>query len=586
MPLPRRPNQRSRALVASAYRVGDRDSDYARRRNMPWQQRALETVKLVPELNFASRFYARMLKQLRIYPAEITAQEQQKELKSGPAVEILSRIRDPGGGRSQLLFSYGRLMFITGEGLLFGRNLNSESERWSFIWNGELDIDYDSLGRPTKYTHKLSGSEKREYGPNDAVAYRMWTPSPLSSYEAESPMQAGLEIAEELIILTKSVRSTAVSRLVKGLLFMPAEISPPPEEPLGDEDPLNDPWSADWLEAAETQIEEPGTARGAMPLISWVAGEHIDSIRFIQVHDPQTDYMEQNLRKEAIDRLAWGMDMPPEALKGLGDSNHWAAMQILGDMWKSHGAPVAEQFCDELSSAYLQPALRDAGVANWQNIVVAYDASQVVVKPDRSDDADKAADRGFISPRGYRILKNIPEEYAPSPEELEMMREFKRGPAQPRDQQLNGDPAQNGPPQPGSEGDSGRRTRVVTSSAEALGAASMALARCRELAGVRLRNKAKACPECISKANGSPHALIASVIGPENVEGLGVTPPMLVRGGADTLYTMLLYWGYSETQAKAVCELIEGFAAKTLFTERQPPLPAGFAAHLEQARGD
>lgn len=36
---------------------------------MPWQDRALTYVDQIPELNYASRFYARMLRQLRLYPA-------------------------------------------------------------------------------------------------------------------------------------------------------------------------------------------------------------------------------------------------------------------------------------------------------------------------------------------------------------------------------------------------------------------------------------------------------------------------------------------------------------------------------------
>jgi len=530
-----------------------------------------------------------MLKQLRIFPAMRDAQDQKTEIKDGLPLEVLNRIQDPGGGRSQLLASYGRLMFITGEGILFGRDLDTERERWTFVWNGEIKVETDSQGRPRKIIHLLSGSESREYTPEQAVLYRMWTPSPTRSYEAESPMQAGLEIAEELIILTKSVRATAVSRLINGLLFMPAEISPPPEEALGDEDPYNDPWSADFIEHVITQIENPGTAEAASPLISWVTGEMIEKIKWIAIHDPQTDYMERELRREAITRLAYGMDMPPEALTGLGNTNHWAAMQILGDMWKSHGAPVAQQFCDEVSAAYLQPALREAGFEDWKSVVADYDASQVVVKPDRSEDADTAAKLAMISPRGYRLMKNIPEEWAPTEKERKEILEVlgrgqqQRKPADP----AQGDPAANGPPPPGAEGDSGRRTRVVTSSsAEAMGAAAMALARCRELAGIRLRQKEKVCPDCIAPANGSPHALVASVIGPNGVEGLGLEPLRLVRGGADTLREMLSHWGYSSTQSEAICELIEAFAARTLYDGRQPPLPAGFAAHLEHAKGD
>ena len=175
--------------------------------------------------------------------------------------------------------------------------------------------------------------------------------------------------------------------------------------------------------------------------------------------------MERELRKEAIDRLAYGMDMPPEALKGLGSTNHWASMQILGDMWKSHGAPIAQACCEEMASAYLQPALRELGFEDWPNTVVAYDAAQVVVKPDRSEDAEQAAKLAMIESEGYRILKNIPEEYAPTEKERQ---ELTRSPgsqhlpaggtAQVEPTSVNGngrDPSADGPPPPGPEGDSG-----------------------------------------------------------------------------------------------------------------------------------
>lgn len=598
MPLPsRRPNDRSRPLVASAYRIGDRDSDYERRSQLPWQKHALEVTRIVPEIGYASKFYSRMLQQLRIYPALRNAQDQKKEIKTGLPVDVLNRIQDPGGGRSEILGMYGRLMCITGEGILFGRDLDQPHERWSFVWNDELIIESDGRGNVTKIVHKLGRSgETREYSPDQAVAYRMWSSSPWNSYEAESPLQANLEIAEELILLTKSVRATAVSRLINGLLFIPSEVSPSPEEPVGEEDPYTDPWSADFLDHAELQIQTPGTAAAAMPLTSWVAGEWIEKIRWIQVHDPQTDYLERELRNEAIQRLAYGMDMPPEALTGLGGSNHWAAMQILGDMWKSHGAPVAQQFCHELGVAYLQPALRDAGYPDWADVVVDYDASQVVVKADRSEDADAAAKLGMIGPRGYRILKNIPEDYAPTTDEfekiLEVLGRAPRQQAQPRD---NGrDPALDGPPQPGPEGDSGRRTRVTASvngstpdsaaAFEAMGAAMMALFRCRELAGYRLWLKQKKCPECFEMAEGQPHALVAAIVGPTVVERLELNPRQLVYGGTAAYKDMLVYWDYSPSQANAICELIESFAARTLYDERLPQLPSGFAAHLQRAK--
>lgn len=593
MPLPRRRQHGSRSITASAYRVGDFDSDYARRREMSWQNRSLEYIRIVPELNFASRFYPRMLKQLRLFPALRNEQDQRKEIKEGLPVEVLNRIRDPGGGKSLILGNYGRLMFATGEGLLFGRDLNSERERWSFIWNNEVIVEVDAQGRVRQITHKLQGGETRVYGPEEAVLYRFWTPDPGFSAMAEAPMQAAMEIAEELITLTKSVQATATSRLINGLLFMPSEIAPPPEADGPADDPEADPWAADFIENMERNISEPGTARGRMPLISWVAGEQISNIKWIQVHDPQTDYMERELRKEAITRLAYGLDMPPEALTGLGNTNHWAAMQILAEMWKSHGAPLAIQFCEELTSAYLQPALREMDYPDWENVVADFDASKVTVKADRSDDVLQAIKVGAVGFKGLREALNIPEDWAPSEGEFEKILQVlgRSGikPGQPLDAPArNGDPARDGPPLPGPEGDSGRRTRVVSSAAfahEAMGAAMMALARCRELAGIRLWQKQKYCPECFECADGQPHALVASLVGPKTVERLEWDPLRLVHGGADTLRHLLIYWDFSEKQAAAICEMVESFAARTLYDARLPQLPSGFAAHLERARG-
>jgi hypothetical protein len=117
------------------------DTPTNQRRTMEWQRHAFAVVKSVPELNFASRFYSKMLKRLRIYPATLDANGKVTEITSGRAVELLDRIQDPGGGRSALLGSYGRLMFIAGEGYLLGRNLGADNERWTFTSPLEVSME-------------------------------------------------------------------------------------------------------------------------------------------------------------------------------------------------------------------------------------------------------------------------------------------------------------------------------------------------------------------------------------------------------------------------------------------------------------
>lgn len=570
--------------------MGDRDSEYRSRKSMPWQGRALQYIDLVPELNFASRFYARMMKPVRFYPGLLEDDGTITRIIEGDPVDVLNRIQDPGGGRSMIQWSYGRLIFTTGEGNLFGRDLDTDEERWSFVWSDELKIEKETDGSIRSITHKPSGEESKvEYGPNEAVVYKMWTPHPRMSGEADSPMRSVLDIAEELIILTQAVRATGVTRLTNGVLFMPNQIMPLKPTPEADEDPDDDPFVSEWADHMSAQVENFGSAEAREPFVAWVDGDWIDKIKHLPMHDPQTDYMERELRKEAVDRLSIGLDMPPEALKGLGDTNHWAAMQILGDMWKSHGSSVAQQFASDIAEVYQRPTLREMEYEDWQRAVLGIDASEVVVRPDRSDDADKALDRGAISLPAYRRLKNIPEKDGPSDEERQELLEFKRGGHSQNGTGVGDGADESSPADPGPEGDSGRRTRVVAAARE-IGASEMALMRCRELAGTRLRHTktwnalAAICLDCQNDAQDRPLGLVATVLGPDIIQRLHLEPMTLVRGGADTLRGLLKAWGYSDAQSEALAEMVEIYAARTLFDERISSLPAAVGSQIEQMK--
>ena len=392
----------------------------------PWQMRALTYYDQIGEIRFASQFYAKLLSKVRYYPAMQLEDGSTEPIESGPPVEILHRIQDPGGGRSRLQYDYGRMMFVTGEGVLFGDRLGSDEERWRFLWKDEV-----------KPSETGEGWQRVRYDmtpyvpPQVGEAYRLWTPHPRHSDLPDSPLRAIMDIAEELLILTASVMGTATTRMTNGMLIMPTELSPNPygdledDDYLGDEDPENNVFLQDYMEHVQAQIESPAAAASKVPFTLEGAYEYIDRVRWMPTHDPQTDYMERELRKEAVHRLALGMDFPPEFLLGMTDANHWTARQVVYDMWRSYGTPVAERFADDLADSYLRPALADEDYPDWQNVVISYDDSQVVIPPDRTEDADKALDRIAIGFEGYRILKGIPEDMAPTEEEKEFLASLK-----------------------------------------------------------------------------------------------------------------------------------------------------------------
>src|SRR5262245_49043479 len=319
-----------RALVASAAPFrGQRDNrDYS---DEAWQLRALRYYNHTGEVRFCSQFYARMMARVRFFPATIETDGTVKAIESGPAVDALDRIQGPDGGRQRVQYDYGRLMFVTGEGALFVNSTtgggDNERESWRFLWRGELRKDPDS-----DITWRVNGKGERV---EQGTAYRMWTPHPERSDWAASPLRAVLDIAEELNILTAAVRATAVSRMLNGMLMLPSEISPQPMGPGADEDPQQSVFLAAFIEHIKAQIEDPAAAEAKAPFLLEGAYEYLDRVKWIQMHDPQSDYLERDLRIEAIKRLALGLDMPPEALEGFPNTNHWAAQQIQWDMWRA-----------------------------------------------------------------------------------------------------------------------------------------------------------------------------------------------------------------------------------------------------------
>jgi len=373
------------------------------------------------------------------------------------------------------------------------------------------------------------------------------------------------------------------------MLKMPIEIMPPPAESDGDEDAENDPFQDDFTAYLEYAQENYSSAAASSPFVLWASYDYLDRVETVQLHDPQTDYLERDLRAEAVKRLGYSLDMPPEVLTGFAQSNHWSAAAIMDAIWNDHGDPKIRQFCNDIADVYLRPALRDEGYADWENVTVWYDATDVVINPDRSDDANEAWDRGAVGYEGYRRMKSIPESYAQTEEEHNEWLETKlvrgRESIQPP-AQAERNPALQPKGSPDNVVGISEGKKGSVASMREIGAAELALLRCREMAGIRLL-RMKGCPQCLEAVAGQPPAMVASLIGIEGVEQLGANNMReLVRDGADQFRSLLLAWGYSKSGSDVLSQMVEAHAARTLFERRLPSMPSGFAAHVERTKED
>ncbi len=585
------PERRSagRALTASAVKLTARESQYQKRLSQPWQLRSFGYYDTIGEINFTSKFLARQIARVRFYPAKLNDDLTTEEIKTGAPVEILNQIQDPGGGRSQFLFDYGRLMFLPGEGALFGYD---DATKWKFLWKDELrpvDPGTDSgVFERINFQQEPTG----EVGP----AYRFWTPHPRWSDQPDSPMRAVQDICEELLILTLGVRATALTRLTNGILVFPTQMSPNPLTSGMDEDPEQNVFLSDWIEHVSAQIDDPSSVQARIPFVIEGDAEYTKEIRWIKTHDPATDYMERDLRKEAIERLALSLDMSPEDLLGYTNANHWTGRQVQLDRWRMFGFNKAEQFATSLADAYLRPALRDDNYPDWEDVVIGFDDSQVVISPDRTEDALKANAAGLLSTDAALVALG----WNPAKDKMEGEEHDEWLAIKLRDPQIIGAPPterltetgpggpplrgptaeakigtnpSDGPPSPGTNSGVSRRESV--SASLIAGAASMGLHRCRELAGARIQLK---CKEC---GNGSEKSLIAASMGPGDYTH---DPAALVKDGADGFRGLLVEWGVPSEQATKLQRMLEVYAARTLFDRQCPELPSGFVSAVEKVR--
>ena len=583
------------ALTAAAATIDRKSASDVRRIQQPWQDRAWAYYDMVPEVWFASQFYARGLSKLRLFPALITEDGEVEAAEDARLNELWQRVQDPHGGRSTMFFNYGTLMFVSGECYLICTAPEGE-ENWEVVSNKEITITdettvtrrWDDGGQPKTYTTVAADDDS--LGPEEMILYRMWRRHPRKSHLADAPLRASLDICEELVLLTLGIRARIRSRLTgAGILAIDADVTLPAAE-VGDETD-EDAFIRKLGEHLMEPIGDEGSASAVVPYLMRIptAGRKIaDLIEHIRVHNPGEEFPERGMREEAVKRLAVGLDLPPELLLGLAGANHWTSWQIDDQSWELL-QPTVQQLVDDLAGAYLRPAAREDGRADWEEITLGYDQSEIVTKPDRTRDAFQAHDRLIISDEAAREAGGWNEDDAPAEEELQLRLAVKmkdssmlptglrpeRGTTEQELPPQGGPPAQPaGPTTPrGGNPDNGQATLIA-------GAAAYAVERARELAGSRIRTRLRQCAPCQHDIDGFPNALVASQLGPEVTRDAG-DELELVRGCADSLTRVLARYGVPPETAVTIGELAERHAAQTLYLAEPPPLAPELLAAAE-----
>jgi hypothetical protein len=614
-----------KALTASAVSVGVQDGREAALKNQA--PVAQSRSKIEQALGFyatdgvcwyPSQFYSRAMKRIRYYPAILNDAGEPEEVEDGPLRDLFDRIHDPGGtSMAQLASNYGRLRFLIGDGYLIVSEQEGE-EVWEYLSPLELALVRNTS--PQEYKRD-DGIEKRtlieagdleKVGGDRVRVWRLWCSAPGKSGQSDSPVLAQIENYALLDRLRLAAGATSWSRAMqRGMAYIPDEVDlaghdDDPNDPGVDEDPMEDSSIRELVEALTSPIRDPGSVEGAAPVImrgpavfETPNGQAIPFAQLIASIPLGTGepYYELDAIPKVIDQISLGLDMPAEMLTGTAKVNHWGGWLLDEQAFRQHVAPVVEDFCEDIGSAYLRPAAK-AEALDWENVVVWYDPVAAIAHPDEGPTASTAWGVGAVSREFYRNAIGATDEDAPTPEDEAFLLELlgrrpaadqQTGETAPQDGGTGGDTTEAPPAEPT---DAEQNGNAVVASANQLRQAMVMAAGesfirvARKQAGARLVQRSKSCGECQDAIRDIPLGLVASTLGTVKVREIingHTTEEKLVCGVGDLLAEQVREFGISGDVPAQLGAMVESHALRTLYKRESPSLPPGFAAVVEKA---
>ncbi|MFF4661955.1 hypothetical protein [Streptomyces sp. NPDC001282] len=233
---------------------------------------------------------------------------------------------------------------------------------------------------------------------------RIWYPDPERSWLPYSVVLAMEPILENIAALQARMLAISESRAAgNGLVGVPDElnvITPPAGNP---EAGVNQPVTNDVAGALEwamlTPMGDRGDVSAVVPLLLSGPGEHLSNIVRIDLSSPLDKEAPAQLEL-GLRRMAVSLSLPPELVTGLGATNHWSAATIREEAVTTAFEPRVDALADALTHCYLRPQLTKLGL-DPSRYVVAYDLTDLKVRPDRSAQADKAHDEGRLTDEAW-----------------------------------------------------------------------------------------------------------------------------------------------------------------------------------------
>jgi hypothetical protein len=423
-----------------------------------WQAEAWEYYDAIGEIKYAFNLVASVVSRIRIYaaviddPSETPISVRQSELiddRLGAAAErALARLNSAYGGQAGLLRDAALNLSVAGECYLVQMPAKPSQrlpESWDVRSVDEVTTDprggFNVIGRREQSTTSQGGVGQASKLGKDAFVGRIWRSHPRFSDEADSSLRGLLDLCAELLLLNRTFRATARSRLNAGALYLPDGLSVASQGdgdfPYDSEDGVGPNFTAEeaedefeeqLMDAMTTPIRDEESASAVVPLIirgPAELGDKIKQFKFERSFDPALAERSDRV----LERILQGLDVPKDVVTGLANVKYSNAMQIDESLYKAHIEPLMLLIADALTVVYLRPYLIANGFEESQvnKIVVWYDPSAIATRNDRATDADAGFDRMAVSANTWRRAHGFSDADAPTPKELSIRLLQERG---------------------------------------------------------------------------------------------------------------------------------------------------------------
>ena len=457
-----------RGLTAAAAQVnlqdkGEAELFKARRQSASssWQSEAWEYYDSIGEIKYAFNLVASVVSRIRLYaaaiqnpseaPAPIENVDKVGANLAAASQRALDRLSSAFGGQAGLLKDAALNLQVTGECYLVQlpeRIGSGLPETWDMRSVDELQVDSKGNYIINPRREVGGGSSMMSQGSKEAIALpkgafvgRVWRAHPRYTQEADSSLRGLLDLCAELLLLNRTFRATARSRLNAGALYLPDGLSvaasPDPDYPYDEDGNYNESFTAEeaaddfedqLIDAMTTPIKDEDSASAVVPLIirgPAELGDKIKQFKFERSFDPALAQRADRV----LERIMQGLDVPKDVVTGLANVKYSNALQIDEALYKAHIEPLMLLIVDALTVMYLRPYLVANGYSadEVKNVCIWYDPSLVATRNDRAADADMGFDKMAVSFDAWRRAHGFSEADAPDPTELALRMVVNKG---------------------------------------------------------------------------------------------------------------------------------------------------------------